>query len=46
MKKRAYKSAKGSSFRTCFHGNRFMDGRSFRRVAKAAYRRPPKEAAS
>ncbi len=32
MKKKPYKTPKGASFRTYFHGNRFTNNCSFRRV--------------
>ncbi len=32
MKKKQYKTPKGASFRTYFHGNRFTNNCSFRRV--------------
>ncbi len=32
MKKKQYKTSKGASFRTYFHGNRFTNNCSFRRV--------------
>ena len=34
MKKHAYKSPKGASFRTYFHGNRQTNGCAFRKVAQ------------
>lgn len=36
MKKSAYKSRGGSSFRTYFHGNRKTNGCNIRKVAKPA----------
>ena len=35
MKKKAYKTPKGGTFRTYFHGNRKTNGCTFRKVAKA-----------
>ncbi len=32
MKKKQYKTSKGASFRTYFHGNRMTNGCTFRRV--------------
>ena len=35
MKKKAYMTPKGGTFRTYFHGNRKTNGCTFRKVAKA-----------
>ncbi len=35
MKKTAYKTGKGSGFRSYFHGNRLTNGCSVRRVKRA-----------
>ena len=35
MKKRSYKTPKGGTFRTYFHGNRWTNGCTFRKVPKA-----------
>lgn len=34
MKKKAYKTPKGGTFRTYFHGSKITNGASFRRAAK------------
>lgn len=36
MKKRSYKTPKGGTFRTYFHGNRWTNGCTFRKVPNAA----------
>lgn len=36
MKKNAYKTPKGGTFRTYFHGNKKTNGCAFRKVPKAA----------
>lgn len=35
MKKNAYKTSKGGTFRTYFHGNKRINGCTFRKVSKA-----------
>lgn len=43
MKQKQYKTLKGASFRTYFHGNRQTNGCSFRRVPQKKPSRAGKE---